>query len=186
MPTAVPLVYEVWQARRQRRGTTLLRGVIGLSIVPMGLLAYMTYLYALVVDPMYFSKIQANWNRHLAPPWVSFYNTLKEIGQHPLASSVTVDHLIEMAFTLIFLALLVVAFRQLRPSYAWYFLVSLLVPMSTSSLMSMPRFVLVVFPAFMLAAVWGQRPVVNSAIVSASLPILGLFTVLYADWYWLA
>jgi Gpi18-like mannosyltransferase len=182
----VPLAYEVWQAWQQRRGTALFRGIIGLGLVPMGLLTYMGYLYALVGDPMYFSKVQVNWNRHLAGPWMSFYNTFKELAKHPLASSTTVNHLIELVFTIIFIALLVVAFRRLRPSYAWYFAASLLVPMSTSSLMSMPRFVLVVFPAFMLLALWGQRPVVNSAIVSLSLPMLGLFTVLYADWYWLA
>jgi len=182
----LPLAYEVWRAWRERRGTTWWRGLIGLCVVPVGLFVYMGYLYALVGDPMAFSKIQSHWNRHLAAPWLAFYNTFKEIGRHPLASSVTVNHFIELTFTLIFVALLVVAFRRLRPSYALYFAVSLLVPMSTASLMSMPRFVLVVFPAFILLALWGQKPVVNSAIVSLSLPMLGLFTVLYADWYWLA
>jgi hypothetical protein len=81
---------------------------------------------------------------------------------------------------------MVAAFRTLRLSYSLYFAASLLVPMSTASLMSMPRFVLVIFPAFMLLALWGRNPVVNSAIVALSLPLLGLFTVLYADWYWLA
>ena len=38
----------------------------------------------------------------------------------------------------------------------------------------------------MLLAVWGRNPLINSAIVSLSLPLLGLFTVLFADWYWLA
>jgi hypothetical protein len=52
--------------------------------------------------------------------------------------------------------------------------------------MSMPRFVLGIFPAFMLMALWGRNPLVNSAIVALSLPLLGLFTVLFADWYWLA
>ena len=183
---ALPLMYEIWQAWRQRRGTTLLRGVVGLCIVPVGLFIYMGYLYALVGDPLHFSHVQSSWNRHLAGPWVAFYNTFKEIAHRSVASSVTVNHLIELAFTIIFLILLVEAFRRLRFSYALYFAVSLLVPMSTASLMSMPRFVLVVFPAFILLALWGQRPVVNSAIVSLSLPILGLFTVLYADWYWLA
>jgi len=183
---ALPLIYEIWQAWRQRRGTTLLRGVIGLCIVPLGLLTYMGYLYALVGDPLYFSRVQSSWNRHLAAPWVAFHNTFKEIAHRSMSSSVTVNHLIELAFTVMFVALLVVAFRRLRFSYALYFAVSLLVPLSTASLMSMPRFVLVVFPAFMLLALWGQRPVINSAMVSLSLPILGLFTVLYADWYWLA
>jgi len=184
--TAIPLAYEAWHGWRERRGTALTRGAIGVALVPMGLIAYMGYLYALVGDPLFFLKIQDNWNRHLAPPWVSVVNTLKEIQHHPLASGGTVNHIIELTFTFAFLALAVVAFKKLRFSYALYFAASILMPISTASLMSMPRFVLVMFPAFMLMAMWGRNPVVNSAIVSLSLPLLGLFTVLFADWYWLA
>jgi hypothetical protein len=184
--TAIPLGYEMWRGWKERHGTSLARGITGLAIIPMGLVGYMAYLYAIVGDPLFFLKIQHHWNRHLAAPWVSIYNTFKEFVGYPLASSGSINHLIELAFTFVFLALMVVAFRTLRPSYAWYFAASLLVPMSTASLMSMPRFVLVIFPAFMLMAIWGRNPLINSAIVSLSLPLLGLFTVLFADWYWLA
>ncbi|MBV8203420.1 MAG: hypothetical protein JO195_00155 [Candidatus Eremiobacteraeota bacterium] len=184
--TIIPLAYEAWSGWRERRGTTLTRGVIGAALVPTGLLAYMAYLGALVGDPLNFMHVQDNWGRHLAPPWMSIINTVHAIAQNPLASSDSVNHMIELAFTLLFLVLMVVAFRTLRPSYSWYFAASLLVPMCTSSLMSMPRFVLVIFPAFMLLAVWGRNPLVNSTIVSLSLPLLGLFTVLFACWYWLA
>jgi len=186
MLTAIPLAYEAWRGWRERRGTTLTRGLIGVALVPTGLLLYMGYLWALVGNPLYFMQVQDNWNRHLAWPWVSIMNTVHEIAKNPLASAGSVNHMIELAFTFVFLALMVAAFRTLRLSYSLYFAASLLVPMSTASLMSMPRFVLVIFPAFMLLALWGRNPVVNSAIVALSLPLLGLFTVLYADWYWLA
>jgi hypothetical protein len=182
----LPIAYEVWRAWHERHGTTLARGILGLALVPAGIALYMGYLYALVGDPLYFQKVQANWNRHLAPPWVSISNTIHELARAPLASSTSINHVLELAFTISFAALAVAAFWQLRPSYAWYFAASLLVPMSTASLMSMPRFDLVVFPAFMLLAVYGRRPVVNSAIVSLSLTLLGVFTVFFADWYWLA
>lgn len=183
--TALPLAYEVWRGWRERHGTTLARGIIGLGVVPLGLVAYMFYLYALQGDPMAFSRVQADWNRHLAAPWVAVTNTINAIAVNPAASG-AVNHIIELVFTGAFLILMIAAFRILRPSYALYFAASLLVPMSTASLMSMPRFVLVIFPAFMLLALWGRRPAVNSALVSLFLPVLGLFTVLFADWYWLA
>jgi hypothetical protein len=182
----LPLAYEVWRAFRDGQRTALVRGIIGLAAVPAGLLVYMGYLYALVGDPMAFQKIQVDWNRHLSPPWVSVINTLHMIAAHPLASPSTINHLIELIFTLAFLVLMVISFWLLRPSYSLYFAASMLVPMSTASLMSMPRFDLVVFPAFILLALWGRRPIVNSVIVSLFLPLLGLFTVLFADWYWLA
>jgi hypothetical protein len=63
---------------------------------------------------------------------------------------------------------------------------SIAVPMCTSSLMSMPRFALVLFPMFVILALWGGKAWINNAIVAFSLPLLGLFTVLFADWYWVA
>jgi Gpi18-like mannosyltransferase len=181
----LPLAYEIWRAYRERRGTVLARGIIGLALVPSGLAAYMAYLYALVGDPWYFLKVQANWNRHLAAPWVSIGNALKQIA-HSASAAASANHVIELAFTVAFLVLLVIAIRTLRPSYWLYFAASMLIPMSTASLMSIPRFDLVVFPAFMLLALWGRRPLVNSAILALFLPLLGLFTVFFADWYWLA
>jgi len=84
------------------------------------------------------------------------------------------------------IVLLIAAFRRLSPTYWSYMALSILVPMSTSSLMSMPRFALVLFPMFVVMGLWGSRPSVNNAIVAFSLPLLGLFTVLFADWYWVA
>ena len=84
------------------------------------------------------------------------------------------------------LAVLLAGWRQLRPSYIAYMALSILIPMSTSSLMSMPRFALVLFPMFAILARWGERPAVNNLIVALSLPLLGLFTVLFADWSWVA
>jgi hypothetical protein len=81
---------------------------------------------------------------------------------------------------------LAIGFRRLRASYIAYMAVSILVPLSTSSLLSMPRFALVLFPMFALFGLWGAKPVVNNIIVAFSLPLLGLFTVLFADWYWVA
>ena len=96
------------------------------------------------------------------------------------------NQLLEVTFTLLMLAVLVIGFRRLRASYIAYMAVSILVPLSTSSLMSMPRFALVLFPMFALFGLWGAKPTVNNTIVAFSLPLLGLFTVLFADWYWVA
>ena len=50
----------------------------------------------------------------------------------------------------------------------------------------MPRFALVLFPMFVFSALWGGKAGVNNMIVAFSLPLLGLFTVLFANWYWVA
>ena len=163
----------------------VLRPFMGLALVPLGLIAYMTYLWVLRGDPLYFSHVQAHWGRHLALPWESVVHSVKLMAQGHAEQTIA-NSALEVAFTALMLGVLIAGFWRLRPSYSVYMALSILVPMSTSSLMSMPRFALVLFPMFVMFALWGARPSVNNAIVAFSLPILGLYTVLFADWYWVA
>jgi Gpi18-like mannosyltransferase len=163
----------------------LQRVLVGLAAIPLGLGLYMAWLWVLHGDPLYFSHVQTNWNRHLAWPWVAGYNAYKIVA-HSKSLLVTADELIEIAFTVLMVVVTIAGAFRLRASYTAYSALSIIVPMSTASLMSMPRFALVLFPMFLVLAIWGSRSSVNSAIVAFSLPLLGLFTVLFADWYWVA
>jgi hypothetical protein len=165
--------------------TRTLRVLAGSALIPLGLLAYMGLLWVLRGDPLYFTHVQSHWDRHLAFPWVSIIHAFQTIAKTHLPVTLA-GQVIELAFTTLMLGVLVASIGRMRWSYWVYMLLSIVVPMSTSSLMSMPRFALVLFPMFMMLAVWGTRPAVNNAIVSFSLSLLGLFTVLFADWYWVA
>jgi hypothetical protein len=162
-----------------------LRIAVGGALIPLGLLAYMGLLWVLRGDPLYFTHVQSHWDRHLAFPWVSIIHSFKTIASTHLPVTVA-GQIIELTFTALMLGILAASIGRMRWSYWVYMLLSIVVPMSTSSLMSMPRFALVLFPMFMMLAVWGTRPAVNNTIVAFSLPLLGLFTVLFADWYWVA
>jgi hypothetical protein len=164
---------------------TVVKPLIGLALMPLGLASYMAYLWVLRGDPLYFSHVQAHWDRYLAPPWVSFMHSFRMITGN-YAPQTIANQLLEVTFTILMIAALVVGFRRLRASYIAYMAISILIPLSTSSLMSMPRFALVLFPMFALFGLWGAKPTVNNIIVAFSLPLLGLFTVLFADWYWVA
>ena len=161
------------------------RVLVGLVAIPLGLGLYMAWLWVLQGDPLYFSHVQANWNRHLALPWVAAINAYK-IVTHSHSVLETANESIEIVFTLLLIAVTIAGAFRLRLSYTVYAALSILIPISTASLMSMQRFALVVFPMFLVLALWGSRSWVNSAIVAFSLPLLGLFTVLFADWYWVA
>ncbi|HTU70543.1 MAG TPA: mannosyltransferase family protein [Candidatus Baltobacteraceae bacterium] len=155
------------------------------ALIPLGLLAYMAYLWVLVGDPLYFSHVQIHWNRHFAAPWVSVINSVHGI-LHATQGQTIADQGMELAFTALMVAVLIGGWKQLRPSYIAYMALSILIPMSTSSLMSMPRFALVLFPMYAILARDGEKPWVNNLIVAFFLPLLGLFTVLFANWYWVA
>jgi hypothetical protein len=180
----VPFLVE-WYATHREAALASWRTLIAGALIPAGVFVYMAYLWILRGDAMAFSHVQAHWNRHLSPPWVAFGNS---IGQmiHATQAQTVANQGLELGFTLLMVLVLAFGWRQLRPSYIAYMGLSVLVPMSTSSLMSMPRFALVLFPMFAIMARWGDKPWINSAIVAFSLPLLGLFTVLFADWYWVA
>lgn len=191
---AVPFVIEWasanWSVLRdaihpQRREAFLrtLVDLIPLLFIGIGLGLYMVYLWVLNGDPLYFSHVQIHWNRHLAAPWTSVITTWHKIA-HARNGQTIANQAIELTFTALMIGVLLGGWRKLKPSYVAYMALSILVPMSTSSLMSMQRFALVLFPMFPILALWGRRPSVNNAIVAFFLPLLGLFTVLFADWYW--
>ena len=188
----VPFAIEVFSAIRAgsfaqfaSSPKRLAKVVVGIVAIPLGLGAYMSWLWVLNGDPLYFSHVQTHWNRHFAAPWVSATTAFEKVAtaKSPLVAA---NQTIEIFFTILMIGVLVAGLRRMRPSYSAYMALSILIPMSTSSLMSMPRFALVLFPMFSLLAVWGGRSWVNNTIVAFSLPLLGLFTVLFADWYWVA
>jgi hypothetical protein len=189
---AIPLLIEAALALRAQRldwwkwpADTILKPLVGLCLVPLGLATYMAYLWVLRGDPLYFSHVQEHWGRHFAPPWVSIQHSFHLLTSNASPQTIA-NQALEVTFTAFMLTVLVIGFRRLRASYIAYMALSILVPMSTGSLMSMPRFALVLFPIFALFGLWGAKPNVHNAIVAFSLPLLGLFTVLFADWYWVA
>jgi hypothetical protein len=188
VPYAIELfsaAHEAGFANYLRSPRRLLRIGLGALATPLGLGAYMTWLWILHGDPLYFSHVQSHWDRHLAPPWVAFVHAYHVIAHADSAITISNESL-ELAFTFLMIVVLAFGFRRLRPSFTAFMALSILVPMSTSSLMSMPRFALVLFPMFVILALWGGRSWANNAIVAFSLPLLGLFTVFFADWYWVA
>jgi hypothetical protein len=180
----VPFVIE-WLGRYRTMPLRGLYNMIPGAFIPLGLGLYMAYLWVLRADPLYFSHVQIHWNRHLAWPWVSIINAFTKLG-HAVTGTVVATQSLEIAFTALIVAVLLGGWHSLRPSYIAYMALSVLIPMSTSNLMSMPRFALVLFPMFAILARWGARPWVNNVILAFSLPLLGLFTVLFTNWYWVA
>ena len=178
-----PMLYEV--CMYERRPQEFVRGLIATGLCGAGLICFMAYLWAVQGDPLFFSHVQSHWDRHLAPPWTSIWHSIHTITTSTNGTAIA-NQSLELAFTIFMVAILVASIRVMRPSYAIYTALSIIVPMSTSSLMSMPRFALVLFPLFIILALWGRKPAVHNAIVSFSLPLLGLFTALFADWYWVA
>ena len=184
------------------------RSLAWLGLAPLGLAAYALHLGLAHDDAFAFVDAQEVWYRDFAGPFVGAWDgtvaawdgvrQLVSGGRDPVyfeaaagdPFSVAAINLLLFAF-LVFAAVAVVgAFRRLPLAYGAYALAALALPLSypvdPQPLMSLPRFVAVLFPLFIWLAVVAEERRWTTLITSAFAVGLGLFTAQFATWEWIS
>ncbi len=179
-----------------------------LVLAPAGLVAYAAYLGFAHGDALAFTLVQEYWGREFAGPlggvWDGAVAALDGARQIASGSREPVffeqaggDPFRVAAMNLMLLATLVFALggtvgvlRRLPFAYGAYVAAALMLPLSypvgPQPLMSLPRFVSVLFPIFMwLAIVCGERGITDR-VAAVSAVGLGLFVTQFAGWYFVA
>ncbi|NWJ95831.1 MAG: hypothetical protein HXX20_08625 [Chloroflexi bacterium] len=106
--------------------------------------------------------------------------------------SILYDYPITLAFLGVGVVALVAVWRKrVRLSYVAFFALCLAQPLFSpnriSILASLPRYLLLIFPAFLLLALLGRRwPLFHYLYLGLNLPLLGIFLARYALNYWVA
>src|SRR5215213_9455925 len=200
---AIPLAL-IWWSSRPRRP----RDAAWLLLAPLGIGAYAAWLGLMEGDALRFLDVQEAWSREVALPLAGAWDGLVAAvdGARQLASGSRAPVYFEAAAgdpfriaainvmlfaTLVFaVGACVGALRRLPRPYGIWVAASLVLPLSfpvtPQPLMSLPRFVSVLFPVFMwLALVCEERRVTDLAVAASALG-LGLFTAQYASWHWIA
>jgi hypothetical protein len=96
---------------------------------------------------------------------------------------INVNMLQDVIATIVFIPLVVAVILKMRPAFGMFTLISFLVPLMSSSILSMRRFVLILIPCYIILAVWGRRPWVDRVIVAVSLPLQAYLTILFTHWF---
>jgi hypothetical protein len=176
--------------------------------------AYPLLLWWKVGDPWAFARAEGIWHRHLSPAgplggiwdglragWAGIEQVASGSNAHVYWTAVgpadstplrtAVINLVLLGFLVLFIALTVIAWREVGAPYGLFSALSLALPLSVPSsrwpLLSVPRFGLVVFPFFLaLAWIGGRHPRANAAIVGLSALLLGVFVTQWALWDWVA
>ena len=177
----LPLLVEYLSSARpgERR---IRRDVIALALVPAGLLAYVGYLALRFGAPLAFLQAQTGWHRSLAPPWT----TIQRFFSAPLTVHNGQHSLVDLGFTILLAVLAIASWRLLRPSYAAFTTVLLLVALCSGSLVSLARFGVTFFPIFIVLALWGRRRSFELGYLAVASGLSGVFMALFAQWYWIA
>jgi hypothetical protein len=199
----IPLALLWWSTPRRRP-----HDLAWLVLVPVGVAAYALYLGLAESDAFRFLDVQDAWARQLALPltgawdgFVAAWDGLRQLlsGQKQVVyfTRAAGDPYRIAAVNLMLFASLAFAvtacvgiFRRLPSAYGAWVAASLVLPLSfpvePQPLMSLPRFVAVLFPIFMWLALWAEERQATARVAAASALGLGLFTVEFATWHWIS
>lgn len=185
---APALLVEAFHQRAEGRGSAL-PGLGAAVAVGLGTLAYLAYWWAKVDDWLAPVDQQANWQRTFSWPWATLADGSRDAFRY-LGNANGGYWLIDWLIVVPVVGASVFALLRYRPSYSVYLLGGLLIPLSfvfaDRPLMSMPRFVLPLFPAFWALAELTERwRIPEKAVAAVGAAGLALLVVLFVNWYYI-
>ncbi len=187
------LVVEAVEQARLKKGQVKIKDLLPLLLIPFGLSIYMFYLWRSVGDPFYFFHVQPLFGAHrsgsnLVLLYQVFWRYLKIFLTVPLGHPYFIA-VLELASFILFFALLIIGWvsKRIRLSYLVFGFGLLLLPTLTGTLSSIPRYVLPIFPGFLILAYYLERiKFLKWLFILAGL-ILGLVcTMLFIRGYWIS
>jgi hypothetical protein len=185
------------------------RDLLWLLLLPAGLALYLGYLALAGGDALSPFHVQQVWGRHFAGPYLGAWDGIKagfdglrqlvSLQRHPVYFAIAAgDPFVTAGHNLLLLAFLAAAvvatvgvLRLLPLAYGAYVIAALALPLSypvrAQPLMSLPRFLVVLFPLAMWLAAWlAVRPRAQRPALVASAALMALFATQFATWHWVA
>ena len=199
----IPLAMLWWTSRPRRRSDAA-----WLLLGPLGLAAYAAFLGLAEGDAWRFLDVQDAWSRELTIPLAGAWDGAGAAvdGARQLLSGQREVVYFEQAagdpyriaaINLMLFGSLVFAvvaclgcLSRLPKAYGVWVAVSLVLPLTfpvkPQPLMSLPRFLVVLFPIFMWLALWSEERRATARVAAVSALGLGLFTAQFASWHWIS
>jgi hypothetical protein len=182
---------------------------LSLLALPLGVGLYMAYLGLSGADALSPFHAQGLWGRHFAGPYVGAWDGIRaafEGARQLLAGpgarhyfpaaigspDVAADHnLMLVAFLLAAVPAVIGVLRVLPLAYGVYVLIALALPLSypvaSQPLMSLPRFLVVLFPLGIWLASWlARHPRAQRPALLLSAALMACFLAQFATWHWVA
>ncbi len=148
--------------------------LLSIFLIPIGTLGIFLFYYFKFDDFLLFFKAQVWWGR-----------TFQINREHFLLFSnpAIVNFCLDIFFVIFILVIIYFVFKKLRISYGLYMLVSIIIPLSTGTFMSINRFVLVLFPMYILIALI-KNQYLKQAWAFFSILFLAMYIILFVNNYW--
>jgi Mannosyltransferase (PIG-V) len=195
--------------RRGWRPAYALTGRATACLLPLaGLAAYLVYLAAAIGDAGAPFRVQDAWHRELAVPFSAAWDGVvaawdgarqllsgsrtpvyfTEAGGDPF--EVARRNLVNLPFLVFAVVALAGALRRLPIAYGAWAAVALTLPLSVpvgpQPLMSLPRFLAVLFPLQLWLALWSSERRRFELVLAGSAAAMGCLAAVFASWRWVA
>ena len=188
------LAIEVWLQRNRYKGKKLFKPTIGVLLVPMGLGVYMYFLNKQTGDPLEFFNSVGIFGEQRTAGFILlpqvFYRYIFKVLPSVNYSFLPISFVTVLEFvTAVWLVVVsIIAFFKLRLSWAVYLALAFLIPTLSGSFSSLPRYALVLFPAFLVTALYVSRLNKLGKAVILLILTFGLYlaTSLFTRGYWVA
>jgi hypothetical protein len=178
----VPLAFE-YMAQRNFRWRAIRWNALAVLLVPAALAAHMLFLRWQVGNALATRDAQVSWGGRVpTPSW--FGDALYRFFQQPLVVHNGNHSIIDFIFTMTFLGLVIACFFKLRMSYAVFAAATFLFTTSWGTFGSMSRYVLIIFPAFMVLALAGRNPTFDRIYLTIGAGLASFFMILFTQWRW--
>lgn len=184
----IPLLIELIGSKYQDK-VAKYKNILLLLLVPAGLVLYMLYLKTTLGDGLAFLHAYHNndWGRSIGfGAFHQLYDHLKIIFSFSVFeySGKFVTAFIEAGVFLLFLLILLINYKRISLSYFVYGTMVICLPLFSGTLISLNRYALAAFPVFIILAQWGQKKWFDELITIIFLLLLGLFTAMFVNGWW--
>lgn len=170
----IPLIWEYLKNYNFNLRQSLNLKVLPLFLIPLGTLTFFFYHYLKFGDFLLFFKVQNWWGRAF---------TLNKDHFLLFSNPAKVNFLLDIFFTIFILIVVYLVFKNLRISYGLYMLATIAMILSTGTLMSFGRYVLVLFPIYILGSSV-KNQYLQQVWIFVSILLLAMYTTLFVNNYW--
>lgn len=180
---------------------------LAVGIPGLGPLVYLTVLWLEYRDPLLTLDAQKGWAREQAMPWTTFQMAFDQLDagwlrtllaspswatltSHQVRLGFAEYESLDLACAILAIPLLIYCLIRLPLEYSIFPLMLYLLPLFSPStihpLMSMSRFLIVMFPLFIGLALLTRRQLTFTLAIVPSIVLLALLTIQFSTWYWVA
>jgi len=166
-----PILWEYWHQEKRIKPN-----IAFLFLMPIAIISFFTYHAYKFSNFFIFLEGQKTWNRE-------FLNFNHLFGPYSSVPEKT-NFYFEIFFIIILIAVCILSFKRIRFSYWLYLILSAVIPPLSGSFESTIRYMLVLFPMFIVFSQLGENPYFDRLYTFVAILLLSLSTLLIVNYFW--